>query len=110
MFPPFSASERRLPVEFPYGWREFDEIHIQLPPEWALDNADSPGRLELGKPGFFENRLTISKTNELVSKREFVFGRGGAVNFELSSYTPLKKAFDLIQVRDQLSLSLKAAN
>jgi hypothetical protein len=107
---PFSASERRFPVEFPFGWREFDEIHIQLPPGWALDNADSPGRLELGKPGFFDSRLTISKSNELVSKREFVFGRGGAVNFEVSSYATLKKAFDVIQVRDQHSLSLKAAN
>jgi hypothetical protein len=37
----FSASERRFPVEFPYGWREFDEIHIQLPPQWALDNGES---------------------------------------------------------------------
>ena len=97
-------------MEFPYGWRESDEIHIQLPPEWALDNADGPGRLELGKPGFFDNRLTISKANELVSKREFVFGRGGMLNFEVSSYTTLKKAFDVIQARDQHSLSLKAAN
>jgi Domain of Unknown Function with PDB structure (DUF3857) len=107
---PFSASERRFQVEFPYGWREFDEIHIQLPPEWALDNADSPGRVEFGTPGFFENHLTISRANELVSKREFVFGRGGTLNFEVSSYSALKKAFDVIQVLDQHSLSLKAAN
>jgi hypothetical protein len=107
---PFPASERRFQVEFPYGWREFDEIHIQLPPEWALDNADSPGRLELGAPGFFENHLTISKANELVSKREFVFGRGGMLNFEVSSYAVLKKAFDVIQTLDQHSLSLKEAN
>src|SRR6185312_8296255 len=107
---PFSASERRFQVEFPYGWREFDEIHIQLPPDWALDNPDSPGRVEFGTPGFFENHLTISKANELVSKREFVFGRGGMLNFEVSSYSALKKAFDVIQVLDQHSLSLKAAN
>jgi Domain of Unknown Function with PDB structure (DUF3857) len=107
---PFSASERRFPVEFPYGWREFDEIHIQLPPEWALDNGESPGRMAFGAPGFFENRLTINKANELVSKREFVFGRGGVLNFEVASYSALKKAFDVIQIQDQHSLSLKAAN
>ncbi len=43
----FSASERRFPVEFPYGWRELDEIHIQLLslPLGLLDNADAPARL-----------------------------------------------------------------
>lgn len=106
----FSASERRFPVEFPYAWREFDEIHIQLPLLWALDSADSPARLALGPTGFFENQLTINKANELVSKREFVFGREGALNFAVENYPALKKAFDLIQVRDQHSLSMKAAN
>ncbi len=106
----FSASERRFPVEFPYGWRELDEIHIQLPPLWALDNADSPARLALGATGYWENVLTINKSNELVSKREFIFGRDGALNFAVQDYPALKKAFDLIQVRDQHSLSLKAAN
>lgn len=106
----FSASERRFPVEFPYAWREFDEIHIQLPPQWALDNAESPARLALGPTGYFENPLTINKANELVSKREFVFGRDGALNFAVQDYPALKKAFDLIQVRDQHSLSLKEAN
>jgi hypothetical protein len=106
----FSASERRFPVEFPYAWRELDEIHIQLPPLWALDNADSPARLALGPTGYFENQLTINKANELVSKREFIFGRDGALNFAVESYPTLKKAFDLIQVRDQHSLSMKEAN
>ena len=106
----FSASERRFAVEFPYAWREFDEIHIQLPPQWALDNADSPGRLALGPTGYFENLLTINKADELVSKREFIFGREGALNFAVENYPALKKAFDLIQVRDQHSLSMKAVN
>jgi hypothetical protein len=106
----FSASERRFPVEFPYAWREFDEIHIQLPPLWTLDNADSPGRLALGATGYFDNLLTINKANELVSKREFVFGRDGALNFAVEAYPTLKKAFDLIQTRDQHSLAMKAAN
>ncbi len=106
----FSATERRFSVEFPYAWREFDEIHIQLPPQWALDSADGPARLALGATGYWENLLTINKTNELVSKREFVFGREGALNFAAQDYSALKRAFDLIQVRDQHSLSMKAAN
>ena len=106
----FSASERHFPVEFPYGWREFDEIRIQLPPQWALDNADNPGRLSLGSTGFYENHLTIDKSNELVSTREFVFGREGALNFAVQDYPALKKVFDLIQARDQHSLAMKEAN
>ena len=45
-----------------------------------------------------------------MSKREFVFGREGALNFAAKDYPALKKAFDLIQVRDQHSLAMKEAN
>lgn len=107
---PFSASDTRYPVEFPYAWRELDEIHIQLPPHWALDNADSPGRLNFGKAGHYEVILTAGKTNDMVSKRELVFGASGMIKFQPDAYAVIKKVFDQIQLLDQHSISLKEGN
>jgi hypothetical protein len=107
---PFSSSERHAAVEFPYAWKESDQILFKLPPHWALDNSDSPGRMELGKPGYYEGALSITKDNELISKRELVFGRGGALYYEPKIYPQVKSAFDQIQLRDQHSIALKESN
>nr|MDP9115237.1 DUF3857 domain-containing protein [Acidobacteriota bacterium] len=67
---PFSSSERHAAIEFPYAWKESDRIQFKLPDHWTLDNSDSPGRLDLGKPGYYEGHLSVTKDNELVSQRE----------------------------------------
>ena len=107
---PFSSSERRAAVEFPYAWKESDQVVFKLPAHWALDNSDSPGRLELGKPGYYEGALSITKNNELISKRELVFGREGNLYYQPNVYPQIKKVFDQIQLRDQHSIALKEAN
>jgi hypothetical protein len=107
---PFSSSDRHAAVEFPYAWKESDQILFKLPPHWALDNSDSPGRMELGKPGYYDGRLSITKDNELISKRELVFGREGNLYFQPSVYPQVKNAFDQIQLRDQHSIALKESN
>lgn len=107
---PFSASTRRYPVEFPYAWREADEIFIQLPSGWTLDNADSPGNVDFGKPGGYGVAITVSPSNELTVKRELVFGKEGMLIYPTTTYTALKAIFDQMQLRDQHSLSIKAAN
>jgi hypothetical protein len=106
---PFSATERRFPVEFPYAWKEIDQIHIRLPEGFALDNADSPGNLNIGQPGSYVVNMTIGNGNqpELTTTREFTFGNKGILFFPQNSYAGLKKVFDEIQVRDGHSISLK---
>ena len=81
-----------------------------MPAHWALDNSDSPGRLELGQPGYYEGALSITKNNELISKRELVFGREGNLYYQPNVYPQIKKVFDQIQLRDQHSIALKEAN
>jgi hypothetical protein len=76
----------------------------------ALDNADSPGRLNFGKAGHYEVILTAGKTNDMVSKRELVFGAGGMIKFQPDTYAVIKKVFDQIQLLDQHSISLKEGN
>jgi len=105
---PFSASERRFPVQFPFGWKETDQIHIVLPDGYSLDNAENPGTLDFGTPGSYKLEMVVKQNNaELVTNREFTFGNKGILMFKAENYPTLKKIFEEIQLRDTRSLSLK---
>jgi hypothetical protein len=107
---PFTASQRRYPISFPYGWKEVDHIFIQLPTGWKLDNADNPGNLDFGKPGSYTLTIGVTPSSELELQRTMVFGNEGMVFYSAQSYQALKAAFDQIQLHDRHSLSLKEGN
>lgn len=106
---PFSAAQRYYPIEFPYAWKEVDDVDIQLPAGFALDAPDSPGNLNFGKPGAYEIKMFIVKGDRqaLHFTRTFTFGNEGMVSFDTSSYPTIKKIFDTVQIRDGHSLALK---
>jgi hypothetical protein len=106
---PFTATERRFGVEFPYAWKEIDQIHIQLPDGYTLDNADSPGSLNFGVTGSYNIKMTVTtgKNAELYTSRELTFGSDGRLYFEQKNYPALKQVFDDIEARDRHSISLK---
>jgi hypothetical protein len=102
----FAASERHTPVHFPYAIKETDEIRIKLPAGFTFDNAQIPGSLSFGPPGGYSVRATVDK-DDLVIAREFVFGAGGTLFFDVSSYPTIKKVFDEIHSRDLFTLPLR---
>lgn len=106
---PFSASDRRFPVNFPYAWSEIDEVDIGLPKGFALDNADSPGGLEFGNPGYYHLQIAVTRGDnpEIQTHREFIFGSKAMLAFQPQNYPALKRVFDAIQVRDAHTISLK---
>jgi hypothetical protein len=106
----FTATERRLQIEFPYPWKESDQISIRLPEGYVLDNGDSPASLDLGKAGAYNIKISITKGGqpELHVVRELNFGNGGSVMFPVESYAAIKKVFDQIQARDTHTLAVKA--
>jgi len=107
---PFSASERRYMVEFPYPWREVDQIQIDLPQGFALDHAEAPDSFGLGNVGSFTIHMAVSSgpARYFVVTRELVFGSGGAIYFGADKYPALKNAFEQIRISDGQSISLKA--
>ncbi|HUA20358.1 MAG TPA: DUF3857 domain-containing protein [Bryobacteraceae bacterium] len=107
---PFTATERRFPVEFPYAWKEIDQVHILLPAGYSLDHGDSPGSVSFGEIGGYKLQMTISngKPADLFTARELTFGNRGFLYIPVDKYAMLKKIFDEIQIRDSHSLSLKA--
>ncbi|MGH9755829.1 MAG: DUF3857 domain-containing protein [Blastocatellia bacterium] len=101
----FSTSGRQHDIYFRYLWTEEDQVVIELPEGYALDNADSPGDLAFGEVGHC--KITIGVTQDqrtLEYKRNFKFT---ALIFQKETYPSLKQAFDVLHQRDNHAITLK---
>ena len=108
--PLFSASTRKYQIYFHYPWQEHDEVTINLPAGYALDNAESPGPFNAGPLSDYKPSLGITVDRRtLVYKRDFFFGGGGTILFPATSYAPLKAYFDQLHQQDNHTISLKQA-
>jgi hypothetical protein len=105
--PFFSAGQRKYPISFPYAWKEHDSVSIGLPAGFVLDNAEAPASLDFGPPGAYKVQIMTQGTRELVSERDFTFGKDGRLLFGVETYPQLKKIFDEIQRRDDHTIALK---
>jgi len=103
---PFTASERKFPVEFPYGYKEIDRLTIQLPDGFVLDNPETPASINLGELGGYKLSVSI-QNRELKIARELMFGAKGFLFFAAKNYPAVKKVFDEIHTRDRYGLSLR---
>jgi len=101
----FPASTRKLSIYFHYAWKEEDNITIELPAGFALDNADVPAPLKAGEVVDYKVWMGVTKKgDELQFKRTFSFN---ALLFPVSSYAPLKQVFDELHESDNHTISLK---
>jgi hypothetical protein len=105
--PVFSASQRKYPVFFSYAWKEHDSITIELPPGFALDNADAPAPLDFGQPGAYKVQIMTRGGHQLILERDLTFGKDGRIFFPVEVYPQLKRIFEEIQKRDDHTISLK---
>lgn len=107
--PMFSASDRKYEVHLPFAWKEIDEVSIQLPEGYELDNAQAPESGGFGEVGGYKIEMAINKSGLLKVQREFTFGLKGLIFFRKETYPKLKNAFDEIHRRDGTMLALKQA-
>lgn len=108
--PLFSASTRQYPVYFHYPWREDDEVTIELPQGFTLDNADAPSPFSGGAVGEYKASIGVSKDGRLlVFKRNFFFGGAGNILFPVTAYPQLKNFFDVLNKQDNHTITLKQA-
>jgi len=107
--PVFSSATRTHSISFPYPWAEEDVTEIQLPKNFALDNADTPAEAsDPQKIGSLKINIGVDKTtNTIVYKRNFHFGGGGNILFPASLYKPLKTMFDIFHKADTHTITLK---
>jgi hypothetical protein len=108
--PLFAASERKYPVYFHFPWSEQDDVQIELPPGYALDNADAPQPIAAGDITWNKTELAITQDRKvLVFKRQFMFGAGGNVLYPVNVYANLKQLFDAYHQQDGHTITLKQA-
>lgn len=106
--PMFSSATRKYSIFFHYPWSEVDDIEIQLPKGFTLDNADSPQPInEASGVTALKIGMSISPTGVLKYKREFFFGQGGATLFPPSVYAQIKNLFDAFNKVDSHTITLK---
>ena len=107
--PLFSSSTRKYDIYFRYPWSEDDDIQIDLPKGFELDNAENPGSFgDPGKISLLDTKLSIDKTaHRLLVDRKFYFGGNGKTLFGPEAYTPLKNLWDGFNKIDSHTLSLK---
>src|ERR1051325_3915106 len=108
--PMFVNASRRYPIYFHYPWSEDDQVEYELPPGFALDNADAPAPFSGGVISDYKPSIAITKDNrKLIYKRSFFFGGGGNVLFPVTSYNQLRTFFDQLNKRDNHTVALKQA-
>ena len=104
----FSTSSRLHAIYFSYPWSEEDEVSIELPPGYSLDNADAPSPFGSKPISEYKPVLSITKDGRtLIYKRGFYFGGGGSLLFPVGSYPQLKQYFDALHKQDNHAVALK---
>jgi hypothetical protein len=110
MRPLFSASSREYPVYFHYPWLEDDEVTIDLPSGFALDNADAPAPFGDSAVGEYKPSIGVTKDRRtLVYRRNFFFGANGNILFPATAYPQLKQFFDVLNKSDNHTITLRQA-
>ncbi len=107
--PLFASSTRQYSIYFHYPWSENDDIEIQLPEGYELDNANQPG--EMGDPGNISKldiRIAISADKKMLKyTRNFFFGGRNQILFPKAAYDPMKRLFDAFETASSHSIAIR---
>jgi len=107
----FTESKRRWNIYFDYPWSEDDQVSIELPEGWELDQPIAPGGNTI--KDLSEYSVSVGKTRDgrkIVYQRKFDWGRNMNILTPVAAYDTLKKVFDYVQQQDNFALTLKAAS
>lgn len=109
--PAFSSSTRTHPIYFSYPWSEQDNIEIELPKGFTLENPDAPADVaDPSKIGSLQIRMSHDKaTNILKYNRNFYFGANGKILFPVNVYEPVKGLFNAFHKADTHVITLRQA-
>ena len=108
--PRFTANSRKYDVYFSYPFTEVDDITIDLPKGFSLENADAPSDLvDTQKIGSHKTTIGVAKDGTFVKyDREFSFGNGGYLRFPVASYPSIKGLFEAYHKADTHQMTLRS--
>ncbi len=107
--PMFESNNRRHEVYFEYPYAERDEIEIELPSGYELENPDAPSVVK-DNSGIVVNDVKISVTHDkrlLLYTRSFTFGNRPTLLFDKTVYPALKGIFQAIYQANNHALTLR---
>jgi hypothetical protein len=103
----FHASSRRWPIAFRFSWMDEDSIRIRLPDPWRAEAM--PAVRPVSAQGVCQFQMRLEELEDgrvLACSRRFEMGFEGSLYFPVSSYSEVKKLYDLLHDRDRTSISL----
>jgi hypothetical protein len=105
----FSAPARSSDVYFPFAWTEEDDVSIELPAGFELEQPEGPPAIEAGAARWTLDLLigTEAARNRLLVKRTFAMGLTKTVLFPQKTYPALKQFFDRVYSQDGHTLVLR---
>lgn len=104
----FAEATRKWDVYFHFAYSETDDVSIELPPGWELDNPSAPRSSKLSNVGIYTVKLKTSKDQrKIFYSRAFTWGLDGTLIFPAKNYALLKTIFDYVQGQDHHVLTLK---
>ena len=104
----FPAAERKHDIMFRYGFVEDDQVTIELPYGFKLENAARPPSSKLGQVGEYAvNIRTDEQQANLFYERKFTWGNEQKTYFAASAYGALKQAFDMMHEADNHTMTLR---
>ena len=108
--PMFPSATRTYAIYFHYPWSENDDLSIELPPSFEIENGDSPGKAKIADVATHDVTMQLAGDGEkqtLRYQRQMAFGLNGRLVFPVETYTGIKEAFDALHQRDAHVLTLK---
>lgn len=105
----FSSATRKYDIYFKQPWSEIDDVEINLPAGYALDNAERP--VDVADPdniGSLKISIGVNPDQTFMKyTRKFHFGGGGRILFPAGVYVPLKNLFDAFNKSDSHTITLR---
>ena len=106
----FSAGTRTYPIYFHFPWSEDDDISIELPKGYALDNADRPAPINAGEISQHKIDMGVTADQSMLRyHRTFFFGTQQLLLFSVDKYSAIKQLFDEVSKADNHMITLKQA-
>lgn len=107
--PRFTSNTRKYDVYINYPWLEQDEITIELPAGYSLENPDAPPILKDPQGiGLHETAFSVAADKRSLNyKRKFFFGNGGFLRFPVTAYPAVKNFFEAFNKADTHQLTLR---
>ena len=107
--PRFTASDRKWSLYFDYAWMEEDDVTIEMPEGWVLDQPIAPNSTKIGDIGSYSVEVRVTTDGKtLLYHRRFDWGRENRLLISSKAYPQLKSAFDFVQEQDGYTIALKA--